>query len=66
MSGIEALSRIRAILRRTSNDTTTTHHESLQTSGLTLYPEKRQTVLAHSAGHEYYRLVAPKCAAKCA
>lgn len=38
------VARIRAILRRTSNDTTTTNHEPLQTGALTLYPEKRQTL----------------------
>lgn len=40
----ELVARIRAILRRTSNDTTTTNHEPLQTGALTLYPEKRQTL----------------------
>lgn len=40
----ELVARIRAILRRTSNDTTITNHEPLQTGALTLYPEKRQTL----------------------
>ncbi|UJS22620.1 response regulator transcription factor [Thiothrix winogradskyi] len=40
----ELVARIRAILRRTSNDTATTNHEPLQTGALTLYPEKRQTL----------------------
>jgi two-component system OmpR family response regulator len=40
----ELVARIRAILRRTSSDTTTTNHEPLQTGALTLYPEKRQTL----------------------
>ncbi|MBO0613619.1 MAG: hypothetical protein RL122_2284 [Pseudomonadota bacterium] len=39
----ELVARIRAILRRTSNDTTT-DHEPLQIGALTLYPEKRQTL----------------------
>lgn len=40
----ELVARIRAILRRTSSDTTTTNHEPLQTGALTLHPEKRQTL----------------------
>lgn len=40
----ELVARIRAILRRTSSDTTITNHEPLQTGALTLYPEKRQTL----------------------
>ena len=39
----ELVARIRAILRRTSSDTTT-DHEPLQIGALTLYPEKRQTL----------------------
>ncbi|WP_287600765.1 response regulator transcription factor [Thiothrix sp.] len=40
----ELVARIRAILRRTSSDTTTTNHEPLQIGALTFYPEKRQTL----------------------
>ena len=41
----ELVARIRAILRRTHNDTPTRSHEPLKVGPLTLWPEKRQITL---------------------